>query len=213
MFPSLIKDRGYTDTYSVFNSLLQGLNMIHYLMLGLVTEVATWVLIPSLHKLGQEATSKQELKMKITKILSESERNKFPDPRQHIRKAKSSFPNWDESQHADWHISIAGQAILGTLRTGGFQSTITVKTLFSFYEKRFKTDPKLELPLYMSVYSLGKPAFLSAIKFLANDGFIKLSSCAQFEKRRILQYHATAEPKFQSGKFEVWNIKLNTSPF
>ena len=154
--------------------------------------------------------------MKMTNILSENERNKFPDPRQHIRKAKSSFPKWDESEHADWHISIAGQAILDTLRTGGFQSTITIndynqrlqstisiKTLFSFYEKRFKTDPKLELPLYMSVYSLGKPAFLSAIKFLANDGFIKLSSCAQFEKRRILQYHATAEPKFQSGKFEV----------
>ena len=181
------------------------------------------MLIPSLHNLGQEATSKQELKMKITKILSENERNKFPDPRQHIRKAKSSFPKWDESEHADWHISIAGQAILDTLRTGGFQSTITIndynqrlqstisiKTLFSFYEKRFKTDPKFEVPLYMAKSagieydaSLGKPVFLSAIKFLANDGFIQLSTCARFEKRQILQYHATAEPWFRSGKFQV----------
>ena len=151
--------------------------------------------------------------MKITKILSENERNKFPDPRQHIRKAKSSFPKWDESEHADWHISIAGQAILGTLRTVGFQSTITVKTLFSFYEKKFKTDPKFELPLYMSIYSLGKPAFLSAIKFLANDGFIKLTSCAQFEKRRILQYHATAEPKFLYGKFQVWIFQTEHQSF
>ena len=43
----------------------------------------------------------------------------------------------------------------------------------------------------------------SALKYLANDGFIKLSDAEMFENREILQFHATAQPEFRSGKFQL----------
>ena len=87
---------------------------------------------------------------------------------------------------------------------------MTVKTLVTIYKRGLRssvTNSPLEFVLgggsgQSFDENIDGFAF-SAIKYLANDGFIKLSNAENFEKREVLQYHATAKPEFRSGKFQL----------
>ena len=150
--------------------------------------------------------------MELSDILPKSERANFADPEQHViqryrvlAQISPIFRHGNES-----YICSAGQSLLGILRKR--KSKMTVKTLITIY-KRGLRDTAINTPL---AFVLAQPPSsgqsfdqvidgfsLSAIKYLANDGFIKLSSAEIFENSEVLQYHATAEPKFQSGKFHL----------
>ena len=89
---------------------------------------------------------------------------------------------------------------------------MTVKALLTIY-KRSLRNKAAKSPLALKFViggALGNSfdeivdgfAF-SALKYLANDGFIKLSKAENFENREVLQYHAIAEPEFRSGKFRL----------
>ena len=81
---------------------------------------------------------------------------------------------------------------------------MTVKTLVTIYKRRLRNRAaKSPLALGGDFDKIVDGYAFSAIKYLANDGFIKLSKAASFENREVFQYHATAEPEFRSGKFRV----------
>ena len=59
--------------------------------------------------------------------------------------------------------------------------------------------------LHLKVYTPNSLMIFShgVNQIYSNDGFIKLGNAAQFEAREIVKYHATAEPEFRSGKFQL----------
>ena len=89
---------------------------------------------------------------------------------------------------------------------------MTVKTLITILKRELRSEVPIHCPFDLSCQQLSSgQSFdeiihgygLAAIKYLANDGFIKLGSATKFENREILQYHATAEPEFCCGKFRL----------
>ena len=157
--------------------------------------------------------------MELSSILPESERANFADPEQHVIQHFSSI-NLFDYRHMAWvnplrtayqsQIGNTGRSLLDKLQQR--KSKMTVKTLVTIY-KRGLRDKITNTPL---AFLLAQPPSsgesfdqvidgfsFSAIKYLANDGFIKLSSAEMFENSEVLQYHATAQPKFRSGKFHL----------
>ena len=150
--------------------------------------------------------------MELSNILPKSERANFADPGQHVipqyRVLAQILPSTFHGN--EFQISGAGQTLLEILQKR--KSKMTVKTLVTIY-KRGLRDKITNTPL---AFLLAQPPSsgesfdqvidgfsFSAIKYLANDGFIKLSSAEMFENSEVLQYHATAQPKFRSGKFHL----------
>ena len=141
---------------------------------------------------------------RISYILPEEERNTFPDPMWHINEAREMVPNckfFDEAP--DKCITEKGRIILEILRE--FKSKMTVNMALFVHCREIQMMNKFAPQFADDDESavVTKSCFLSAMKFLANAGFIKLSSTAEFGKREILLYHASAEPKFRSGKFQL----------
>ena len=141
--------------------------------------------------------------MEFSHVLPENERTSFPDPMQHVNAAKEICPDFRVCENeTDALVTQKGQLILDMLRQfkyleTGLDMKMTVGTL-----------PKAvagALPPFCTaaIALIDESYFVTAIKFLANDGFIKLGDAEEFEKREILQYHATAEPEFRSGKFRL----------
>ena len=152
--------------------------------------------------------------MEISSILPENERNSFPDPMQHIGQRMQAIASGTDFWQSvnDGQIKGCGNAILRILREK--KSRIPVKNLATIYARgmrdvRADTASIPHLRFLLDAYSgLGIDEImeryaLTAMKLLANDGFIKLSNAGQFENREVLQYHATAQPEFRSGKFQV----------
>ena len=88
---------------------------------------------------------------------------------------------------------------------------MSVKTLITIFknigrDEAMQNNPAvlvLPLPTSQSFDEITEGYAVAAIKYLANDGFIKLSEADKFENRFVLQYHATAKPEFRSGKFHL----------
>ena len=140
----------------------------------------------------------------ISHILPEDERNNFPDPMRHINAAREIVPDCEFFDKApDACITEKGRTILEILRE--FKSKMTVNMalfvhcremqMMARFTPQFADDDEASV--------VTKSCFLTAIKFLANAGFIKLSTGHEFGKREILQYHATAQPTFHAGKFQL----------
>ena len=106
---------------------------------------------------------------------------------------------------ADENFSFYAVHVFRVLRR--LKSKMTVKTLISIIMRDTKEAHELFCRLWPGSRESADrhyEKYLTAtIQFLANDGFIKLGNAAQFEAREIVKYHATAEPEFRSGKFQL----------
>ena len=146
--------------------------------------------------------------MEITHILPENERNNFPNPREGLDLVDFAIAESVEplKSMAEFTLTNFARAILEGLRMS--KSKLTVKALLATFQRDMEqflmegffdgvawaaTTGKETLEKYLVV----------VIKHLANDGFIKLSNAVNFEDREIVKYHATAKPKFKSGKFQL----------
>ena len=152
--------------------------------------------------------------MEISSVLPENERGNFPDPMQHVGPRMQTIASGSDFWQSvnEGQIKGCGNAILRILRD--LKSRISVKNIVTIYEKgmrdmRADTASIPHLRFLLDAYSglsfeeIMESYALTAIKLLANDGFIRLSSAGQFENREIVQYHATAQPEFRSGKFQL----------
>ena len=144
--------------------------------------------------------------MEITRILPENERNNFPNPREGLDLVDFAIAESVEplKSMAEFTLTNFARAILEGLRMS--KSNLTVKALLVMCQRVMEqfqgffdgvawaaTTGKEHLEKFLVV----------VIKHLANDGFIKLSNAVNFEDREIVKYHATAKPKFKSGKFQL----------
>ena len=156
--------------------------------------------------------------MEIHRILRKNERNNFPDPMRHMRQADEVDDDPEvcvNSPHCATNEDVIGVFGVGILRMiRDYKAEIirhgilmSVGTAVKTYTDRMaeaarnagETEATIE-----SHYKGIEGTLLTTIKLLANDGLIKLSDAtAEFEDRKIVQYHATAEPKFRSGKFRL----------
>ena len=148
--------------------------------------------------------------MQFFNILPKTERANFADPGQDVvpryrqlAQISPIFRMGNESM-----INGAGQSLLGVLQNR--RAKMTVKTLVTIY-KRGLSSSAANSPLAFVLGGGSGHSFdeitdgfaFSAIKYLANDGFIKLSEAENFENREVLQYHATAMPELRDGKFQL----------
>ena len=154
--------------------------------------------------------------MEFSNVLPENERTSFPDPMRHVRVAKEIYPDCGVSENAtDATVTRKGQLILDMLRQFKYFATdldmkMTVGTAVFVHLRESKAvagvpaPPDIAAVAWITQFEfLALSYFVTAIKFLANDGFIKLGDAEEFEKREIVQYHATAKPEFRSGKFRL----------
>ena len=118
---------------------------------------------------------------------------------QHMNAAKEEEPGCENCASADEAITVNGNLILKTMRQ--FGSKMTVDMALFVRCREIQTIAKIT-PVSDCLTAF-RGQFLTAMKHLANSGFIKLSDNADFGKREILQYHATAEPTFRCGKFQL----------
>ena len=145
--------------------------------------------------------------MEISHVLPENERNKFPNPRDQLHHGIQMIESACEGLKSCVDRNLGRYAILvfGVLRR--LKSKMTVKTLISIIMRDTKEAHELFCRLWPGSRESADrhyEKYLTAtIQFLANDGFIKLGNAAQFEAREIVKYHATAEPEFRSGKFQL----------
>ena len=122
--------------------------------------------------------------------MPENQRNNFPNPREHLHSSIRFTESVIEEVklNNDRTFGRYGKVVLITLRR--LKSKITVRTLLSILKREVHAE-------------ISEDFILATVKFLANDGFVKLGDAEQFETRKILKYHATAEPEFRSGKFQL----------
>ena len=149
--------------------------------------------------------------MELSNILPKNERTTFPDPGQHVdpqyRRLAEQFEACRRSN--DSQISDSGYGILDILQTR--KSKMSVRTLITIFTNIVRDEAMQYRPAVFVLPRLTGQSFekitegyaIAAIKYLANDGFIKLSEADKFENREVLQYHATAEPEFRNGKFHL----------
>ena len=149
--------------------------------------------------------------MELSDIIPKSERNNFQDPIKHAFEAGQVCQNCEDYSG----IEYVGKKILEILR--GFKSKVKVGAILAKYKdnraiEAFRLIANDESLLNSKDPTPGcfcgpecqeKDVFLTAMRLLANDVFIKLGDAAKFEDREILQYHATAMPEFRSGKFQL----------
>ena len=148
--------------------------------------------------------------MQFFNILPKAERADFADPGQDVllpyRQLAQISPIYRMGN--ELMINIAGRFLLETLQNR--RAKMTVKTLMTIY-KRDLGSFAANSPLAFLLDGISGHSFdeirdgfaIAAIKYLANDGFIKLSDAENFQNREVLQYHATAMPEFRSGKFQL----------
>ena len=154
--------------------------------------------------------------MEIYHVLREGRRNKFDDPEQHLypllRQQSADVIRTNEAG-----ICCAGQIILRTIRDYKLMKVKDLRAKCSEvfqegaadYLEEISEDRAEFLVNYFLHFDLPfifgdfDRYTLCAIKYLANDGFIKLSDAERFEDSEIVLYHATAEPDFRAGKFEI----------
>ena len=141
--------------------------------------------------------------MEVFHKIPKNQRNNFADPMQHMNAAKEEEPGCENCASADEVITVNGNLILKTMRQ--FGSKMTVDMALFVRCREMQTIAKITPPPggWAGMESVIRGQFLTAMKHLANSGFIKLSDNADFGKREILQYHATAEPTFRCGKFQL----------
>ena len=133
-------------------------------------------------------------------VLPESERIHFIDPMQHMQPA------------IDRLIDDIGRRILFTLneyRRGGTQMRVRIGALLDKFVGIYHrlqgrlTHHDSAANLFMMTDECIESCFTTAIKFLINDGFIKIgvpAASGEFKDREILDYHA-AMPGFRGEKF------------
>ena len=147
--------------------------------------------------------------MEISHVLPENERNNFPNPREGLDPRFAMLESVEPLKSmAEVLFKNCADLTFEILRAS--KSKLTVKALLAmnkrltdlgfvqhlgFSDSHAWTERQCE----KMVSSLS----VAVLKILANDGFIKLSNAADFEAREIVKYHATAEPKFKSGKFQL----------
>ena len=154
--------------------------------------------------------------MEIYHVLPEGQRNKFADPEQHLRPLlRRQSPNVIRTNEGG--IDCSGQLILHTLRA---YKLMKVKDLIAKCSELYRegaTDYVEEtsengvdflinffLRFFLPIKFIDFDQYtLCAIKYLANDGFIKLTDAERFENSEVILYHATAEPDFRAGKFQL----------
>ena len=139
--------------------------------------------------------------MEIFRPLPKSQRNIFSNPRQHLE----ALPDGSIEQH-DRMVGDIAVAIISILCI--FRGQVTVKDILEENKRVLRqVDPTLMVVQSLPIpgYNVTERIFLTAMKFLANDGFIKLGNAGRFEDRKVLKYYANidAVPKFQSGKFQL----------
>ena len=139
--------------------------------------------------------------MELSNVLPKNERTTFLDPGQHAN------PQYFGRRAHDAQISDAGYRILEILQTR--KSKMSVRTLITIFKNKVRDEAATPLVLFLprltgqSFDKITEGYAVTAIQYLANDGFIKLSEAGKFENREVLQYHATAEPEFRNGKFQL----------
>ena len=148
--------------------------------------------------------------MEISHVLPENERNNFPNPYEAtIRVGQHLFMTPVPEDDA---LSKLGNRLLAMLRK--LKSKMTIKTFLAIVQREAEQNLSQSLTAYNSTagpFAVEYGEFerevdqclIMTIKYLANGGFIKLSNAANFEAREIVKYHATAQPKFRSGKFQL----------
>ena len=144
--------------------------------------------------------------MEISHVLPENERNNFPNPGEGLHPLAQTLTPEDEVA-----LDMVGNRLLRILRK--LKSKMTIKTFLAIVRREGEPNIHREF----TAYQLNEPTPvgygdfqtvldhfpIKVIKYLANGGFIKLSNAANFEAREIVKYHATAQPKFRSGKFQL----------
>ena len=136
--------------------------------------------------------------MEISHVLPENKRNKFDSPERRENLRTIELASASDKTVSEKVFDLHALVILGTLQS--FKRKMTVKSLRAFIKRNVPSMFEDQTP---DELLQGKLFFIEAIKCLANDGFIKLSNAQEFEDRKIVKYHATAEPKFKSGKFQL----------
>ena len=190
---------GNTELISWFNS-VQSLEPIHVPPLGcLVTLNSTSI------KKDRVSWTIENTKMEIYQILPEGERNNF-DPEEHLTPRLRQRDLETSRLRADG-IDYSGSIILHTIRV--FKLT-KVKNLIAKCSGKFKEQVLEHLGGNLFVRFLILQKFidfdeyaLCAIKYLANDGFIKLKIAERFEDSEVVQFYANAVPDFRDGKFQL----------
>ena len=164
--------------------------------------------------------------MKIFHVLPENERNNFQNPIQHLRSQQPVIDVWfqvlnpvqndlirgfgegilvtlrkpkppsDDSENGRMKVSLVIKAVKKELKDLQYTVTAAMAALPGIAEEILGIRACMTDAL-MDGYAL------TAMKLLANDGFIKLSKATKFENREVLQYHATAVPHYRSGKFRL----------
>ena len=138
--------------------------------------------------------------------MPENERNNFPNPSEGLHPLAQTLTPEDEIA-----LDVVGNRFLRILRK--LKSKMTIKTFLAIVRREAEQNFDREF----IAYQLNEPTPveygdfqtvldhfpIKVIKYLANGGFIKLSNAANFESREIVKYHATAQPKFRSGKFQL----------
>ena len=128
--------------------------------------------------------------------MPKNKRMRFTDPMKHMQPA------------VDKLIDDIGTRILITLsqyRPAGnrTQMRVTVRTLLRRFIGIYSLLPHGDDTLVMTDKSI-EGCFLTAIKFLINDGFIKIVPPAvqsEFEDNVIVDYHESAVPDFRAERF------------
>ena len=118
------------------------------------------------------------------------------DPMQHMQPA------------VDRLIDDIGTRILFNLRYyrlagGDTLVRVTIRTLLARFVNEYHRLPHHDDTLIMTDKCI-EDCFITAIKFLINDGFIKIglpAASGDFKDRRILDYYGIAMPNFRAGKF------------
>ena len=132
----------------------------------------------------------------MKEVLPVNKWMRFIDPMKHMQPA------------VDKLIDDIGTRILITLREyrpagNRTQMRVTVRTLLDRFIDIYGRLPHDEDTLVMTHKSI-EGCFLTAIKFLINDGFIKVGSPVVpggFDDYEILDYHESAVPDFRAGRF------------
>ena len=139
--------------------------------------------------------------------MPENERNNFPNPGEGLHPLAQTLTPEDEIA-----LDVVGNRFLRILRK--LKSKMTIKTFLAIVRRDMEQDMHRSFPAYNLIAGPFAIEYgeierkcddyaILTIKHLANGGFIKLSNATNFEAREIVKYHATAQPKFRSGKFQL----------
>ena len=141
--------------------------------------------------------------MEIRELLPKIERNSFANPEQHLG------PTFRRQDFVDLHehgLDISGTIVLDTIRVFKLKK---VNDLVVKCSERCREHSILFLGYdiftrFCTGCFTGPEGYtICAIKYLANDGFLKLKVAERFEDSVVVQYHATAKPDFRDGEFQL----------